>query len=34
MGLPETVEEIYEAERDNLYSYLLYLRVPAPQAQE
>lgn len=34
MGLPENVEEIYEAERDNLYSYLLYLGVPPPQAQE
>lgn len=34
MGLPENLEEIYEAERDNLYSYLLYLRVSAPQAQE
>lgn len=34
MGLPEDVEKVYEAERDNLYSYLLYLRVPPPQAQE
>lgn len=34
MSLPETVEEIYEAERENLYFYLLYLGVPAAQAQE
>jgi RNA polymerase sigma-70 factor (ECF subfamily) len=34
MTVHEHVERIYEAERDNIYSYLLSLRVPAERAQE
>lgn len=34
MSPHERVEQIYEAERDNIYSYLLYCGVPAQQAQE
>ena len=34
MTVHEQVERIYEAERDNIYSYLLYLGVAAPRAQE
>lgn len=33
-SIHETVERIYAAERENVYSYLLYLGVPAPRAQE
>jgi len=34
MTVNERVEEIYQAERDNIYSYLLYFSVPAGRAQE
>jgi RNA polymerase sigma-70 factor (ECF subfamily) len=34
MTVRERVEQIYEAERENIYSYLLYFGVPAAQAQE
>ena len=34
MTVHEQVEQIYEAERDNIYSYLLYLGVAAQRAQE
>jgi RNA polymerase sigma-70 factor (ECF subfamily) len=34
MTVHERVEEIYEAERGNIYSYLLCFRVPAGRAQE
>lgn len=34
MTVHERVEEIYEAERDHIYSYLLGFRVPAGRAQE
>lgn len=34
MTVHEHVTEIYEAERDNIYSYLLYFGVPAGRAQE
>lgn len=34
MNVHEWVEEIYEAERDNIYSYLLYCGVSAAPAQE
>ena len=34
MTVHEQVEEIYEAERDHIYSYLLCFRVPAGRAQE
>ena len=34
MTVTERVEEIYEAERDHIYSYLLYFGVPAGRAQE
>lgn len=34
MRLQERVEEIYEAERDNIYAYLLCFRIPAGPAQE
>jgi RNA polymerase sigma-70 factor, ECF subfamily len=34
MTVHERVEQIYEAERDSIYSYLLYLGVPAQRAQE
>lgn len=34
MSVHERVEEIYEAERENIYSYLLGLRVPPGRAQE
>lgn len=34
MTVSERVEEIYEAERDHIYSYLLYFGVPAGRAQE
>lgn len=34
MTVHEQVEEIYEAERDNIYAYLLCFRVPAGRAQE
>jgi RNA polymerase sigma-70 factor (ECF subfamily) len=34
MTVHERVEEIYEAERENIYSYLLCFRVPAGRAQE
>lgn len=34
MTVHEQVERIYEAERDNIYSYLLSLRVPVDRAQE
>jgi len=34
MTVHERVEQIYEAERDNIYSYLLYFGVPSQRAQE
>ena len=34
MSVQERVEEIYEAERESIYSYLLYLGVPPGRAQE
>lgn len=34
MSIHEQVEEIYVAERDNIYVYLLYCGVPAQRAQE
>jgi RNA polymerase sigma-70 factor (ECF subfamily) len=34
MTVHEQVEQIYEAERENIYSYLLYFGVPAGRAQE
>lgn len=34
MSVHEQVEKIYEAERENIYSYLLGLRVPPGRAQE
>ena len=34
MTVHERVEQIYGAERDNIYSYLLCFRVPAGRAQE
>lgn len=34
MTVHERVEKIYEAERDNIYAYLLCFRVPAGRAQE
>jgi RNA polymerase sigma-70 factor (ECF subfamily) len=34
MSVNERVEEIYQAERDNIYSYLLYFGIPAGRAQE
>jgi len=34
MTVHEQVEQIYEAERDNIYSYLLYFGVAAQRAQE
>ena len=34
MTVSERVAEIYEAERDHIYSYLLYFGVPAGRAQE
>jgi RNA polymerase sigma-70 factor (ECF subfamily) len=34
MTVHERVEEIYAAERNNIYSYLLYLGVPPQRAQE
>lgn len=34
MSVSERVEDIYKAERGNIYSYLLYLGVPAGRAQE
>ncbi len=34
MTVHERVAEIYEAERDNIYAYLLCFRVPAGRAQE
>jgi RNA polymerase sigma-70 factor (ECF subfamily) len=34
MTVHERVEEIYEAEREHIYSYLLCFRVPAGRAQE
>jgi len=34
MTVHERVEQIYEAERDNIYSYLLRLGLPAARAQE
>ena len=34
MRVHERVEEIYAAERNNIYSYLLYLGVPPQRAQE
>ena len=34
MTVHERVEQIYEAERDNIYSYLLYFGVSAGRAQE
>ncbi|MGH9623162.1 MAG: RNA polymerase sigma factor [Bryobacteraceae bacterium] len=34
MTVHERVERIYESERDNIYAYLVSLRVPADRAQE
>jgi len=34
MTVHERVEEVYERERENIYSYLLCFRVPAGRAQE
>ena len=34
MTVNERVEEIYQAERDNIYSYLLHFGIPAGRAQE
>jgi RNA polymerase sigma-70 factor (ECF subfamily) len=34
MTVHERVEQIYEAERENIYSYLLYFGLPAARAQE
>ena len=34
MTVYERVERTYEAERDNIYSYLLYMGLPAARAQE
>jgi RNA polymerase sigma-70 factor, ECF subfamily len=34
MTIQERVEQIYEAERANIYSYLLYFGLPADRAQE
>lgn len=34
MTVDQRVEEIYEAERGNIYSYLLYFGLPAAQAQD
>ncbi|HXJ39610.1 MAG TPA: sigma-70 family RNA polymerase sigma factor [Bryobacteraceae bacterium] len=34
MTVQERVEQIYEAERENIYSYLLYFGLPAARAQE
>ena len=34
MTIHERVEQIYEAERGNIYSYLLYFGLPAARAQE
>ena len=34
MTVHERVEQIYEAERDSIYAYLLYLGMPAQRAQE
>lgn len=34
MTVYETVERTYEAERENIYSYLLYMGLPAARAQE
>jgi RNA polymerase sigma-70 factor (ECF subfamily) len=34
MTVQERVEQIYEAERENIYSYLLYFGIPAQRAQE
>jgi len=34
MTVHERVEQIYEAERDNIYAYLLYFGLPAQRAQE
>lgn len=34
MTVHEAVEQIYEAERDSIYSYLLYFGVPPQRAQE
>jgi len=34
MTVHETVEQIYEAEREHIYSYLLYFGVPPQRAQE
>ena len=34
MNVHERVEQIYEAERESVYSYVVYLGVPAHRAQE
>src|SRR4051812_22495283 len=34
MSVHERVEEVYNAERNNIYSYLLYFGVPSGRAQE
>jgi RNA polymerase sigma-70 factor (ECF subfamily) len=34
MTVHERVEQIYEAERENIYSYLVYFGIPAARAQE
>ncbi len=34
MNVHERVEQIYEAERDNIYAYLLYFGLPGQRAQE
>jgi RNA polymerase sigma-70 factor, ECF subfamily len=34
MTVHESVEQIYEAERESIYSYLLYFGIPAGRAQE
>lgn len=34
MSVRERVEQIYEAERESIYSYLVYFGVPAERAQE
>ena len=34
MTVHERVEQIYQSERKDIYTYLLYLGLPAPRAQE